>query len=259
MRDNPHQKEDEMSKEVNTPEVSPNEDSGNAEADTSAEAPATEDRNTETGTDNAGEEKNAEENPKQESKAEETNYEKRYKDLQSKFTKTSQEAKELKQFKESLEGNKEFQSWVNEQRRARDQEKKPDLSNMTDEERFNYLVDERVDNIIGKRVQPFIDATANKQAAETLNSFFKENPEAKNKQNEIADVMEKYNMPINEAWKYLSADGASDKAKQELLQEAEKKKKANLEMPKSKPSSTQPKRGMSVNEAYEYAKKQLKK
>lgn len=246
---------------VNTPEVSPNEDSGHV-VDTEA-TPVKEEGHAEQGTDDQKEEhpqkEDSEAGKKEEGKDEEVNYEKRYKDLQSEFTKTREQLKEHKNWREQLKGNPHFQQWAASLKEQAQQQQKPDFDNMSEEERFNYLVDQRVNERLNKEVKPYIDSTMQKEANETLNRFFNDNPDAKGHDEEIAEVMTKYNMPINEAWKYLGADTAEEKAKQKALEELEAKKKANVEMPKSKPSSPSIKKGMSVEEAFKLAQQSLNK
>jgi len=250
-----------VEKDVNNPEVSPDlSESGQGDS-----SPDQIDGQAEKRTDSQSTEQPQKGSEVGSSDSQEEDLPKSYKELRAEFTRRTQEwAEKEKKYAElekklkELEENPYFQQWTEEMKKMAQaqQTQEPDWDSMTEEEKFNYLVDQRVKEILDKEVKPFIDATMIEKAQDTLNRFFSEHPEAKDRQDEIADVMEKYNMPIDEAWKFLTVDEIKEKTKQEVLAELEAKKKANLEVPGRKPSSPTIKKGMSVEEAYELAKRQ---
>lgn len=191
--------------------------------------------------------------------------EKAYKQMQSEWGKRNMEYRDnqknlegLSKWKKDLEENPYFQQWASDMDRLAKMQsgKQPDFEKMTEEEKFNWAVDNRVNEILNKKVQPFIDSTTRQDAKVKVDKFLADNPKAAEHIDAITKEMTESGVDMDKAWKYVKADFAKDEAKQEVLGEIETKRSANLQLPGKQPSTPAAKKKMSVEEAAELASRQ---
>lgn len=254
-------KEKKMEKEVNNPEVIPSDEGGQGTNTPEPDDTGQEKKGTGSGEVEEPEKGSTTEEGKEKGKG----LPKDYDGLRAEYTRRTQEwskkEKELaglSRWKTDLEASPQFQQWTEDMQRLAKMQagKQPDFESMSDEEKFNYMVDQRVNEILNQKVQPYIDATTQQSATAKVDKFIADNPEAKNHVDNIVKEMEA-GLSMEKAWKLVKADFAKDDAKQEVLQEMETKKNANLQLPGKQPSTPAKGKKMTVEEAAELASRQI--
>lgn len=205
----------------------------------------------ETGTDNAVEEFTPE----------------RYKELQSKFTKTAQEKAEIERIRsKEAEELATFRKMYAEQPKQQPQKSAKEFAEMSEMEKFNYLVGEQVNSIVNPYIQEIqqlkgtLNSIVNENAAKMRDSFLQSNPDAVQYENDIAKIMIQHNIGSpQKAWNFLKTELGLTKneAKQEVIKEIQVKKDASkLMKPVSTPSTPINTKVSSFEEAYEKALKE---
>lgn len=193
------------------------------------------------------------------------------KDLKSRYTKITQELAETKKrYSKDLEELSAYrQMYAQQAQKAQEPKQKTaeEFDKMTDMEKFNYLVDSRVSEI----VKPYISKIAQlegiitnftmENAAKMRNSFLEANPDAAPYEEQIAEIMVKHNMTDpNEAWDFLKSKLGltKDEAKQEVIREFQIKKDASkLIKPVSTPSTPTKEKVSSIEDAFNETLKEL--
>ncbi len=192
--------------------------------------------------------------------------EKAYKQMQSNWTKKNQdfsskqsEYDQLSSWKKDLESNPYFQQWADDMARMAkmQQSGQKDISNMTEEERFNFAVDKKLNDYIEQKIDPRVKTLEQERATARVDKFLTENPNAKEYAVKISNLMKQHpTLDMETAWKLIKADFAKDDAKKEVLGELKVKGDANLELPGKQASQPAKKAKMSVEEAAELAERQ---
>lgn len=265
---------------VNNPEVSPN-DEEQAYEDALQEVEGQADEGTDIEAD--GEQSQEDSQQAEEVIAEPTKGyipEKQYKDLQADYTRKSQLISQYERLfsdprvRQAVEGTLQPgqpQQGIPQQQQQ--PEEPPDFANMSERDRALYIIDQRIKGQVTgvqqqteqrleqlqrqftqlqNMTQPFIQNLAQRQVDEFLAKY----PEAAAHEQEIAQIMNQHNMPMEKAWKFLNSDTAKDAAKQEVYKEIDTKRKANLQKPNTKTSIPQIRKGMSLKEIAEISAKQ---
>jgi hypothetical protein len=174
------------------------------------------------------------------------------KPLYTKATMELSETKKKLEAYEALQNDPEFNQLL--QKKFQPQPETPkqltqeEISNMTPEQVMRYVVDmakqelkAEYDPIVNK-VQMREHQILQQEAKAIVTDFFAKVPQAQQYKEILGSIIKSDNIPINEAWNKLEqALGATKtEAKQEVYQELDKKRDANLLMPgdKSKPTTT---------------------
>jgi len=188
-----------------------------------------------------------------------------YKSLQAEFTKKSQRLAEIERQREKeLEELSTYRQMYAQQPQ---QKTAKDFAQMSEMEKFNYLVDER----IGETVKPYISKIAQlegvlsniimENASKIRSNFFEVNPDAAKYEDQIATLMTKHSIADpNKAWNFLKVELGlvKNEAKQEVIKEIQVKKDASkLMKPVSTPSTPISEKPKTFDEAYEQSLKEL--
>jgi hypothetical protein len=191
------------------------------------------------------------------------------KSMQADYTKKTQalaserqEYEQLQSWRKDLESNPYFQQWADDMQRIAkiQQGKQPDLDSMTEQERIDYMVQQKVNEVLENQVNPRVQTLESERANARVDKFLTDNPTAKDHSTDIAAVMKQHpTVDMDTAWKFVQAEKGLSKesAKKEVLKDLEVKDNANLEMPGKQASQPAKKKGMSVEEAWELAEKQV--
>ena len=192
--------------------------------------------------------------------------EKAYKSFQGAFTQKTQgiagdkaELEQLRKWQTDLNAMPEFQQFSEDiTRMAKMQQAgQKDISNMTEQEKFDFAVDEKLKNYIEQKVDPRVKTLEQERATARVDKFLATNPAAKEYAVKISNIMKQHpTLDMDTAWKLLKADFAKDDAKKEVLSELEVKGDANLELPGKQASQPAKKAKMTVEEAAELAERQ---
>lgn len=196
-----------------------------------------------------------------------------YKKLQAEFTRKSQEFSEFqKRYSKEAEELAAFrQMYSNQQAQT---QKPQDISgrelsakefaSLEPMEQLDYLIDKRVGKVVtplqqeNTALKQQLNYLVNEAANRTWNEFVAAHPDASNMGEQLSAVINKYGMPLHEAYKFIKADMAVPEAKQEVLKEIEAKKDASKIMkPVSTPTTPANTKVSSFEEAFEKAKKEL--
>lgn len=197
---------------------------------------------------------------------------KNYKELQGEFTRKSQELSEIKKRYDKdlqeLQTFRQMQADLKEQKQEVPQPGKTlsakEFANLEPMEQLNYLVDQR----LNERISPLQQENAslkqqlnylvNEASSRTWNEFVTQHPDASNMGQQLAEVIQQYNMPLDKAYKFLKADQALPEAKQEVLKEIQVKKDASkLMKPVSTPTTPAESKVDSFEDAYQKTLKEL--
>lgn len=197
-----------------------------------------------------------------------------YKSLQAEFTKKSQRLAELeKQREKELEELEAYRQLYMKQMQQMQQPKEmpqktaKEFAEMSEMEKFNYLVDQRVSEIVNphmakiSQLEGILNAMVMENAAKIRNSFFEANPDAIPYEEQIATIMTNHNIKDpQKAWEFFKVQSglAKNEAKQEVIKEIQVKKDASkLIKPISTPSTPISEKVASFEEAYQKALKEL--
>jgi len=200
---------------------------------------------------------------------------KNYKELQAEFTRKSQELSEIKKQQEkAAQELAVYRQMYAEQNTPKPAQQPSGLFDkelsakeyaaLEPMEQLDYLIDRRM----SKNVKPYIDkisqlenyiqANIQQESQRAWNEFVAAHPDAANMAGDLAQIIEKHNMPIDKAYKFLKADMALPEAKQEVLKEIQVKKDASkLMKPVSTPTTPANNKVNSIEEAFEKSLKGL--
>jgi len=245
-----------MPEEINNPEVSTLE-----ETDEVAEAPED--------IDGQAEVTEPAETEQAESGTDKTEQPKNYKELQAEFTRKSQEyadfKKQFEKQQEELNAFRQYYSQQQIQQKQQPEEKSAkDFAEMTEMEKFNYLVDQRITDSVKPYIdkisalENYISSMQQESANRVWNEFVQQHPDAVNYSDQLAQLITQHNMPLDRAYKLLKADIAPVEAKQEVLKEIQvKKDAAKLQMPVTKTPATSNEIPDSFEDAYNKAMQKI--
>lgn len=192
--------------------------------------------------------------------------EKAYKQMQSNWTKKNQDFSgkqdrydKLEAWEKDLNSNPYFQQWAQDMERMvkMQQAGQKDISNMTEQERFDFAVDKKLSDYIEQKIDPRVKTLEQERATARVDTFLSQNPEAKEYAVKISGIMKQHpTLSMEQAWKFIKSDFAKDDAKKEVLSELEVKGNANLELPGKQASQPARKAKMTVEESAELASRQ---
>jgi len=190
----------------------------------------------------------------------------KFKSLQAEFTRKSQEYADFKKRydKEREELDAYRKMYSEQQSQTPESKTAKEFAEMSEMEKFNYLVHEQVRPLVeplqqeNSQLKQLVNALMTAEDKRLWNGFVEKNPEAKDYRDKIYEMVAKHKIDPDEAWALLNKDKLKDSAKQEVLKEFQAKKDASKIMkPVSTPSTPIDKKVDSFEDAFEQAKKEL--